>query len=211
MKVILAGSTGFIGGQVLDVCLQSPAITSLVALTRRELPAHQKLQSVIVEDFRQYPDSVREAIHGADACIWTLGKARMPDDETARRVSVEYTLAAARALQETAQKKIRFVYCSGGGAEKDQNKPLWFMQEYRRIRGQVENDLLAFAHDHASFEPYILRPGMVLSREVNLRSLVFSLGPSVKVDTLAAVMVDLALKGAERTMWENADINQAWS
>lgn len=58
----------------------------------------------------------------------------MPDNETARRVSVDYTLAAALVLQEMTDNKIRFVYCSGAAAERDHNKPLWFMQEYRRIR-----------------------------------------------------------------------------
>ena len=70
MKVILAGSTGFIGGEVLKQCLQHPTITSVVALGRRELPAHDKLTSIVVEDFLSFPKSVHEAIKGADACIW---------------------------------------------------------------------------------------------------------------------------------------------
>lgn len=64
----------------------------------------------------------------------TLGRARMPDNETARRISLEYTLAAARVFEETCLKPFRFVYCSGAGAERDQTRPLWFMQNYRRIR-----------------------------------------------------------------------------
>ena len=70
MKVILAGSTGFIGHEVLTQCLQNPAITSVVALSRRELPAHEKLRVALVDNFLSYPDSVREEIKGADACIW---------------------------------------------------------------------------------------------------------------------------------------------
>ena len=154
MKVILAGSTGFIGHEVLTQCLQNPAITSVVALSRRELPAHEKLRVALVDNFLSYPDSVREEIKGADACIWyehshqslaspspvltkprrTLGKARMPDNDTARRVSLDYTLTAARVVQETCQKPFRFIYCSGAGAERDQTKSLWMMQDYRRIR-----------------------------------------------------------------------------
>jgi uncharacterized protein YbjT (DUF2867 family) len=70
MKVILLGSTGFIGKAVLDQCLKSPAITSLIALSRRDLPAHPKLTVVIIENFKLYPDSVLELLRGADACIW---------------------------------------------------------------------------------------------------------------------------------------------
>lgn len=76
MKVILLGSTGFIGKQVLSQCLQHPAITSLIALSRRDLPeaaaaaANPKLTVIIIEDFKWYPDSVLERLKGADACIW---------------------------------------------------------------------------------------------------------------------------------------------
>jgi nucleoside-diphosphate-sugar epimerase len=155
MKVILTGSTGFVGGEVLSQCLQNPAITSIVAISRRALPSHKKLQVALIEDFLSYPDSIRDQIKDANACIWydpspqvyahrstntnpmccrTLGKARIPDNETAQRVSVDYTLAAVRVLQEIGQKPFRFIYCSGAAAERDQTKPLWIMQDYRRIR-----------------------------------------------------------------------------
>lgn len=70
MRVILTGSTGFIGREVLNQCLQHPAITSVVALSRRELPAHDKLKVTLVDDFISYSDSVHEEIKNADACIW---------------------------------------------------------------------------------------------------------------------------------------------
>jgi uncharacterized protein YbjT (DUF2867 family) len=73
MKVILLGSTGYIGKEVLNQCLENPAITSIIALSRRDLPeavAHSKLAVVIIKDFKLYPDSVSEQLKGADACIW---------------------------------------------------------------------------------------------------------------------------------------------
>ncbi|CAL5873064.1 uncharacterized protein PFLUO_LOCUS7333 [Penicillium psychrofluorescens] len=216
MKIVLAGSTGFIGQEVLQQCLDSSKITSVVVLSRRELPSQEdkhkakKLRVVLVDDFLWYPDSVRDVIKNADACIWTLGKARMPDNETARRVSVDYTLAAALVLQEMTDNKIRFVYCSGAAAERDHNKPLWFMQEYRRIRGQVETELLSLAEAHPNhFDAYIMRPGMVMSSELTLRSMLLCLTTSVRVDVLAGAMLDLALDGVEKKIWGNAEIIQA--
>jgi uncharacterized protein YbjT (DUF2867 family) len=70
MKVILTGSTGFVGREILNQCLAHPAITSVVALSRRELPQHDKLKVAVIEDFLSYPESVREDIKGAEACIW---------------------------------------------------------------------------------------------------------------------------------------------
>ncbi|KAK4866977.1 hypothetical protein LT330_007718 [Penicillium expansum] len=207
MKVILTGSTGFVGREVLSQCIAHPAITSIVALSRRDLPAHEKLKVTLIEDFMTYPDHIRNEIRDAEACIWTLGKAHMPDNDVARRVSLDYTLAAAQVFQETCQKPFRFIYCSGAATERDQTKPLWFMQEYRRIRGQVENELLGFVNDHPGFEAHIMRPAIVVARDMSLRSLVFSLGPSVKLDDLVGAMLDLALKGGKKNIWENADLN----
>lgn len=52
-----------------------------------------------------------------------------------------------------------------------------------------------------------MRPAMVLAQDMSLRSLAFSLGPSVKVNDLAGAMLDLALKGGKKNIWENADLN----
>jgi nucleoside-diphosphate-sugar epimerase len=73
MKVILAGSTGFIGREVLTQCLKNPSITSILALSRRELPgtiSDPRLKVVILKDFASYPDSVLQELASADACIW---------------------------------------------------------------------------------------------------------------------------------------------
>lgn len=74
MKIILTGSTGFIGREVIEQCIQNPSITSIVALSRRELPeslaASPKVNVVIVDDYMAYTPSTLEAVHGADACIW---------------------------------------------------------------------------------------------------------------------------------------------
>jgi dTDP-D-glucose 4,6-dehydratase len=75
MKLILAGSTGFIGAEVLRQCLANPSITSLVALSRRELPStfadpDQKLKTVLVKDFEEYEATVIKECKGAAGCIW---------------------------------------------------------------------------------------------------------------------------------------------
>lgn len=63
-----------------------------------------------------------------------LGKPRIPDNETNKRVSIEYALAAARTFRESFasqqgvanNSRFRFIHLSGGGAERDQTKSLWF-------------------------------------------------------------------------------------
>ena len=73
MKVILTGTTGFVGAEVLRQCLLYPSITSLVVLSRRPLstaPTDPKLKVVILEDFTSYPPQVVDELKDADACIW---------------------------------------------------------------------------------------------------------------------------------------------
>ncbi|KAL8731529.1 MAG: hypothetical protein Q9166_003375 [cf. Caloplaca sp. 2 TL-2023] len=141
----------------------------------------------------------------------------MPDNATARKVCLEYTMAAAKEFTSTCiataaaaagkSQIFRFVYLSGGAAERDQTKASWFKQDYRRIRGQVENELLAHTKAyHDSFETFIFRPGLVLAKETSLRDMVRGLGPSIRVDKLAGAMIEKGLSGGETQIIENREI-----
>ena len=77
MKLVLAGSTGFVATEVVRQAIQNPAITSVLALARRETAVPDnaganasKLKSVICDDFSNYSEKVKEELAGADACIW---------------------------------------------------------------------------------------------------------------------------------------------
>jgi hypothetical protein len=80
MKLVVAGSTGFVATEVICQALSNPFITSVVALGRRPAPEPQnadpganlaKLKSVTVDDLGQeYPEHVKKELSGADACIW---------------------------------------------------------------------------------------------------------------------------------------------
>lgn len=67
-----------------------------------------------------------------------LGKALAKTDEEARMISMDYTLAAVEAFNRSFKSqdgaKFKFIYLSGRIAERDQEKPLWYMQKHRRIR-----------------------------------------------------------------------------
>ncbi|KAJ5755107.1 hypothetical protein N7533_004650 [Penicillium manginii] len=208
MKLILTGSSGFVGRELLSQCLEHPSVTAVIALTRHELTGHEKhdkLKVVLMEDFSSYPETAREAIRG------TLGvkPSQVSDNDMARRISIEYTTAAAWLFNDICQKPFRFVYCSGYLAERDQTKQLWYLQDYRRIRGQVETELLTFDNENTGFESYILQPAMIRSRSIiNFYELMIAVGPSIKVDELASKMLNLALEGGSKKLWTNSEINE---
>lgn len=79
MKLIVAGSTGYVATEVIRQALSNPAITSVIALGRRETAVPRnpgtgadptKLKSVVCEDFNHYSEPVKRELAGADACIW---------------------------------------------------------------------------------------------------------------------------------------------
>jgi hypothetical protein len=77
MKLIVAGSTGFVATEVIRQAIANPAITSIIALARRETAIPQnagshasKFKSVVCEDFSSYSENVKKELSGANACIW---------------------------------------------------------------------------------------------------------------------------------------------
>jgi hypothetical protein len=91
MKLILAGSTGFIGAEVLRQCLANPSITSLATLSRRELPStfvdpDHKLKTVLVNDFEKYEAAVIKECEGAAGCIWHVQAIYCPN--AFRRIAI---------------------------------------------------------------------------------------------------------------------------
>ncbi|MCJ1481388.1 hypothetical protein MMC06_001545 [Schaereria dolodes] len=220
MKVILTGATGFIGSGVLHHCLSNPSITSLIALSRRPLPEavtrNPNLKVIILEDFLSYTDTTLQELSGAEACIWSMGIALPPDIETGRKVNLDYPMVAADifatslAPQLEKGKRFRFVYVSGTLAVRDQEEKLWFGQEGRRLRGEVENRLIELAKQKKDvLETYIARPGFVLSKGNFMAKIFMGVSRCNRVDELAAVMTDMALNGSKEQIMEYYDLNQA--
>ncbi|KAL4879850.1 hypothetical protein BJY04DRAFT_192543 [Aspergillus karnatakaensis] len=223
MKIILTGATGHIGRELLTQCLAHKSITSVIALSRRDLGVtNPKLRIHLMQesDFLTYDDpALVEELKGASACLWAIGlrPSQAGSDERTRVVSLDYTQRAAEGFQrvfeaslsslEGRKRKFRFVYISGAGVERNQNQSLWYMGDFRRLRGEAENILLRHAQANSgSFEAYIMRPGLVPSTQGTLKDLLWGLATSVRVDHLSRAMIDIAIGGHEKTTFENQDI-----
>jgi len=217
MKVILTGSTGFIGAEVLRQCISNPSINQIIALSRHPLSAsHPKLTQITHSDFTDYPPSLLAQLAGADACIWSLGIANPKTMEQASLVNMDYTMAAARTCQgvlaSQAKKPFRFVYLSGKYTEKNQDASLWFLGEPRKLRGRVELELLKLSEESKTkdgkFEVFIARPGFVVAKEKRMADyLVAGVANTIPVDLLARAMVGIVEHGGDgKVIWEMNDL-----
>jgi len=213
MKLIMTGASGFIGHETLSQAISHPDITSIIVLSRKALAiTSPKLTTIIHDDFACYPPSVMSQLEGASACIWVIG-AKTLDLETTRRTRLEYGMAAAQAFSKLPQPHghtFKFVFVSGFVTVPDQNANTWFYSEARKVAGQAENMVVAFAQEKekAQFDSFVVRPARVLEKDRGVfASCVRRISPyAVGIEEVAAVLVDLAINGSNKTIWENRDL-----
>ena len=75
MKLILAGTSGFVGSKILSMCVRHPEVTSIIVLSRVLLASSlsvedPKVTVIVLENFLEYPPEVVGQLKAADACIW---------------------------------------------------------------------------------------------------------------------------------------------
>ncbi|CAN5397054.1 hypothetical protein BH11PSE4_BH11PSE4_07520 [soil metagenome] len=156
-RILLVGATGLVGGHVLARALADSRIASVVALTRRPLPAHPKLINPQV-DFDHLPADADW--WSVDAVICTLGttRAKAGSDEAFRTVDYAYPLAVAKlALRHGAR---TFALNSSLGA--DASSRLL----YPRTKGEVERDLQALGFPSLT----VARPGLIGGERAEFRA-----------------------------------------
>ncbi|OBT92244.1 hypothetical protein VE01_09975 [Pseudogymnoascus verrucosus] len=216
MKLIVAGSTGFVGTEIVRQALSHPAITSVVGLARRPTPTPHnadpgmdttKLKSVVCEDFMNYTDDVKQELAGADACIWlvsvTITRARSVTQEKAREICLEYTMTGLDTISElSTSKQFRFIYTSGAKSERDPTRAPWLMRDYLLLRGEVETRVLNYAKDSGSdVEACVVKPGLVDGETGRIVRGLQTVGcyminmPRVEVSDLAAALLQQVVEG----------------
>jgi len=211
-KIVITGSTGMVGGIVLELCLQSSEISEVIALVRRSTPkAHPKYKEVIVEDFLHY-DPYIHLFKGVDIVFYCLGvyTGAVPAEEF-RKINVDYPLTLAKTIHSQSPNST-FCLLSGQGADNTEKSKM----QFARDKGAIENELIAL--NFKSF--YSFRPGYIYPttkrKEPNLfykisrllYPVIKLLGSSMSItdQQLAATIFTVGMNGYSKSIIENKDM-----
>ncbi|MGH7674342.1 MAG: NAD(P)H-binding protein [Gemmatimonadales bacterium] len=155
-RALVAGASGLVGGQLLDLLLEDADYTAVTALVRRELPRpHRKLGQRLV-DFDRLADGDLPRADDVFCCLGsTMRQAGSKD--AFRTVDFTYVERLARlALQHRAK---QFLLVSTLGA--DPRSRVF----YNRVKGETEE-----AVRKLSFEGvHIFRPSLLLGVRREIR------------------------------------------
>lgn len=146
-RVLLAGATGLVGGEILKAVLADPAVAAVHGLSRRPLSVgHPKLQTHVV-DFSRLP-----ALPQADEVYLALGTTiRVAGSQAAfRAIDLDANLAVAQAAVGAGARRIGLVSAVGASVA----SPVF----YSRVKGELEDALKSL--DLAAL--VIARPSLLL-------------------------------------------------
>ncbi|HEV8515709.1 MAG TPA: NAD-dependent epimerase/dehydratase family protein [Cyclobacteriaceae bacterium] len=147
---LLAGSTGLIGSQLLELLLNDNQYSSVVAISRKPISsANAKLTNLVCElrDLSSHKSQLKA--DDVFCCLGTTIK-KAKSKEAFRAIDLEAPLQMAKISKELGAKK--FMLVSSLGANK--NSGVF----YNKVKGEVEG-----AIEQVGFETFhILRPSLLL-------------------------------------------------
>ncbi len=206
-----------IGSGALLECMDHDDVTGVLSVGRRPTGVtHPKLDEIEHDDFLDYSSTI-ERFADCDACLFCLGvSAAGMSEESYRRVTRDFTLAAADALW-SVRPGATFCYISAAGSDPEQkSRMMW-----ARVRGGLAQDLLA----RGGGPTWIFRPGFIQPmRGVTSRTTLYNVAYAVAgplfplldrvaprhvttTERLGLALIRAARDGAPKTFLDNGDIN----
>ncbi|MBN8576673.1 MAG: NAD-dependent epimerase/dehydratase family protein [Cyclobacteriaceae bacterium] len=153
---LIAGTTGLIGKELLDLLLADAHYDRVLALSRKPLNPHPKLETIIVnlDEWEKLQNLKADDVF---CCLGTTMK-QAKTKAAFRKVDFEYPLQLATALKQNGA--TTFLLVSALGANKSSGI------FYNKVKGEVEDAIgsLAFNATH------IFRPSLLLGDRNEQRS-----------------------------------------
>lgn len=210
-SVLIMGSTGMVGSEVLDDCLKNPKIERITVVNRKNSGINdRKVKEVIHSDFLDF-SKIKKEIRNHDVCFYCVGvyQGDVPKDEFIT-ITHDYLIALAKAMESS-----KTTFCLLSAQWANPSSSILF----EKWKGQAEADLMKLKFKKI----YIFRPGYIhpvdkcRRRKALFYRIVEFFYPLANIllpkyctnsRQLARTMVNVGINGSERTVWENAEIRK---
>ncbi|MEZ2336003.1 oxidoreductase [Mucilaginibacter sp. RCC_168] len=156
-KAIIAGSSGLIGSNLLDILLRETFYEEVLILVRKELPVrHPKLTQLVVDFDRLEAYADQLTGHAIFCCLGTT-RHKTPDRAVYRKIDHDYPLILAQLAHKNGVEQYHLVSAVGANAASS--------TFYIKIKGETEADIqrVGFATLH------IYRPSLLTGNRTEKR------------------------------------------
>ena len=211
---LLFGSSGLIGGHLLNILIQNNDYNKIKIFVRSELEIKESKIEIIKADFNDLKKHT-EDIKGND-CFFCIGttKKNSPDKNEYKRIERDMPLEIAEIAKANSVNS--FIYVSSGFADPKNSGA------YLRYKGEVEEELKKLNFSKLG----IMRPSFLMGNRKEKRigekigiflfkllSPLF-LGPlkkmkPIKAEEVAKAMINVAQKDYEQIIFESNEIVEA--
>jgi len=134
-KAIIAGASGLIGSNLLEILLNEPAYDEVIILVRKSTGIKNKKLTEIVLDFDKLSDYKSEIIgHAIFCCLGTTNN-KTPEKALYRKIDHDYPLTLAKIAYENGVEQYHLVSSLGA----DSSSSIF----YQKLKGETEEDIKA--------------------------------------------------------------------
>lgn len=153
MRVLILGSTGLVGNEVLKKLVENKSVESITTITRSKVEIeNEKIKQVVLPLDQWFTDS--NNFKDIDVAISSFGTTRAAAGgiDNFKRIDYGTNLDFAKACK--SQEVSKFILVSTGMANPNSMFP------YLRIKGELERDIEALGFD----DYFFLRPGGLIGK-----------------------------------------------
>lgn len=156
-KAIIAGASGLIGSNLLQILLDEPFYDQILIVVRKPLNIqHPKLQQLVV-NFDELDNYVAEFTgHALFLCLGTTA-AQTPDKTLYRKIDHDYTVQLAQLAHQNNVKQCHLISAVGADAASS--------NFYLKLKGDTEEDVKQVGIPAL----HIYRPSMLRGRKQKVR------------------------------------------
>lgn len=132
-KAIIAGASGLIGSNLVNILLEAPQYAEVLVIVRKELPIqHKKLVQLVINFDELDKHAAAITGHAIFSCLGTT-KAQTPDKDQYRKIDHDYPLQLAQLAKQNGVEQFHVVTAIGA----NKNSSTFYL----KLKGELEDEL----------------------------------------------------------------------